>query len=781
MLHASIDASLDSGSIARLNVGEEFCLPETLSEEISGERALPLQNFLHEVEFVADTYLIPSTVVLLPRLKDPQLFATFFDVLAILLDIGSGNALAKKLCEASFVRIAAEVKSGLSKENNANEDGRSIDNFFIHLACKLDDTCDKASLKATLSETLPSIRSLPSEWALFFSDSASSNIDATIVCPVWCACISLVYLSVRFGDPLWKHETILKCISNCVSNETSTANMPLVVKRHVIYLWANARTRSRIADNCIFLADQKLFSIIEDECATRDLFLPEECFILWILDYAEKSEIKFWALSVLFSQQNSEVDSPSTNPDNMTQTMTAYRKSLDFYSICLRILSLETPKIISRAFHVVCFVMGDIDDLECVVQIKEIIHKIILARASELHHPNLLALVNLYRYTLSSASSIISEVDLKLTNRLCNLFTECPYHGVRVMILNCLNQLIFHMQKSNGSSHAAVVCSEHFLKEVVSFLPQNLTFTGKQAQRVSSASLVFVSKLVSVVSAQRIQTTTIKSIIVNKKVIIAGLACPGSVLFQLACLQFWSNFLKLDKRQVIFLQNGEDPLHLDDEDLETLLIYHQNLLLHENKSVKELCIVGIPFVLKALKNVYDDFENPWNNFLLQHFAESIVVNSDLELHLKILLFLLRCSTDMETITGIASSVTGILRNRQQKVGSEATDVLLLEIVCIFVKAGQLSALQNREVNTFLHILEDRANGLLTEQLHLNEAKASAFLIFEEVLFTVYNEDHRTLENCIGDFKECKDMVARNLEERNQFKTANKIITKSSWK
>ena len=714
---------------------------------------------LGEIQHIMDCYIIPSTAMLLPFVRDTEVFKSFFGILLVLLSNSTDNALAKKLCESSFVRIASEVKAGLMREDQASESGTLIDNFLVLLASKLDDTRDETGLNNTLSEALPFLHTAPSEWHLFFNN-ASSCLDMNIIYPIRLACISLLYLSTRFGDPLWKSEVIISCLSHCMSEENQFQDLSTALKRHVIYLWAYARNHTKITDNEILLTEESIISIIEKEPRPINLFIREQCFIHWIICSASQLETKIWTLSELFSlSENIGLETEDAPIDDIEKSLIFFRNSHEFYTICTEILASQKLSTVKRTIEVLSFVIGDGKDVEPFDQIKVMINKIILSHASELDHFNVVGLLELYRHLLLSPTSVVSDVDWKLANRLCNLFLEYPITDVRIAVLNSLNQLLFHEKKSDNSSQVAVLCNALFLEELYAFVPRQTVYDVNQDEKLAAASLIFLSQLITIISSQMFPAASIKPIIVQKEVLIFSLAFSDSPLVQLACLQFWNSFITIGSTCAYIFQREDESLYLCEDDLKTILIYIQNLLLHEEQLIRDLSMKIMFQVVHALRIKNSDFHSPWNTFLLQHLIDNSSPGSDLEFKMKTILFLLKNDTHLKGMTAVVSLVMKLIKNRSHDMSIDVIEALL-QLICMLAKEGKFSVHQYKDVNIFLHNLEDHAKGLLTEQMPVSEAIRPLFTIYQKVLFPLHNSGQITMAIYLEAITECKDIVTR---------------------
>ena len=712
---------------------------------------------LEEITYIADLYLIPATVMLLPWIRDPCIFISFFDILAVLLSNNTDKDFANKLCEASFVRIAVEVKSRLIRDNDSIESGLFVDKFLIVLICKLDDTCDGAGLKATLSAALPSLRTPPSEWHFYFS-KASAKLDINMVLPIRLACISLLYISARFGSPLWRNNITLQCITNFIADEINLESFSMALKRQLIYLWAYARSYLKDVDGDSLLAEKSIFSLIEHEREPEGLFIPDECFVHWILIYAKKAHTKLLVLSEYFALiETCDIDCKDTRIRAMIKSLSPYRNNLDFYGICIEILASGRSNIIRPALNIVSCMIRDGDNLDNVCKIKENINRTLLSKGSEINQLNAVTLLELYRNLLLLHSSTVTDVDLKVANRLCNLFLECPFTDVHIAVLNALNQFMFHLRKSENPSHVSVICNERFIKEVATFIPHQMEFRTIQVERLSAACLVFVSQLAVTLTAQRFRAASIQQINLKKEVLIVGLAYSKSSLIQLACLQFWSSLLALGQSQALFFQNGEESLNLCEEEIQLILIYIQNLLLSNEKLIRDMSVMGISQAVHALQKLGSNFESPWNAFILEFFHENLAFDFDLEFNIKTVLFLFKNGTQLKDMTAVVSSVMHIIKSRQADIDREVTEDLL-QLICILAGKGQFSASQTGEIDTFLHTLEDQTRGLITRQSKLiSKAK---FVLFSEVLFPVHNECQASMESVLECIAECKKKLSR---------------------
>ena len=724
-------------------------------EQSSGIKELSLQ----EMQRIADLYLIPSTVMLLPSVKQQEVFSSFFKIILFLLGNSTDKAFAKKLCESSFVRIALEVKAASMSDDRASESRTLIDNFLVLLACKLDDTRDEIGLNNTLSEAFSVLQTAPGEWHLFFN-KASSSLDINIVHPIRLACISLLYVSVRFGDPLWKSDVILNCISNCIEDEFQLHDLPTAVKRHVIYLWAYARNNTKTTDAEILRAESKVASLIEKEHTPSYLFIPEACFVHWIIGSATTLKTKVWALSELFSlDKNAGSDSDGTHIEDISKSLALYKDHLEFYAVCTEILATGKFSVVRQAIDVITFVIGDGTNRDVFSKIKMIINRKILSHGSELDHFNLVALLEFYRHLLLSHASEISDVDLKLASRLCSLFLEYSITDIRVAILNSLNQFLYYIKNNGDSSQAAVVCNQMFLEELDKCIPRQMTSEGIESEKLASASLVFVSQLIGTMSSQKFPTVCIQPIIVQREVLIISLACSGSPLIQLACLQFWNCFLALSPTHSYIFQGVEEPLYLSEDDLQTILIYIQNLLLNEEQLIREASMKAMFKVVEALKLKNSDFRSPWNAFILLQLLDSLVPGSDLEFKLKTINFLLNNGTQLAEMTVIVPPVMNLIESGLPDTNIEVLQALL-HLISILAKDVQLSAHQITDMKKFLHSLEDHARGLLPEQNQLEQTTRPQFAIYHDVLLPVYKEDQATTNSYLESITKCKDVVDR---------------------
>ena len=721
---------------------------------------------LEEIKYIADMYLIPSTVMLLPFVKDPEVIKSFFDILIVILSNDTDTAFATKLCESSFVRIALDVKAGMLKEDPASDSGIFIDNFLVLLICKLDDTYDELGLMTTLRETLPFLRAAPSDWHLFFN-KAPSNLDMNLVYPIRLACISLLYVSTRFGDPLWKADVILRCMSHCMLDEEYLAEVTTALKRQVIFLWAYARTHSNIVTNEIVFAEKSIVSFIEKENKCTSFFIREKCFIHWVIDSRATSETKIWALSELLAQSN-VADCKDAKIGDIINGLTVYRNSQEFYMICTKILAFAKYAIARKALDVISFVIGDNDDSEIHFQVKVIMNKIILSHGCQLDHCNILILLELYRYLLLSPSSTISDVDLKLASRLCNLFLEYRTADVQVAVLNSLSQFLFHINKKGDSSEVAVLCNELFLKEVDAFIPRQLDYNGLQKEKSASASLVFLSQFIATVSTQAFPTVSIKPFIVDKEVLILSLAYSGSTLIQLACLQFWNCFLTLGQTCAYFYESEEEPLNLCEDDLKKILIFTQNLLLNEVQLIREFSMKGIFRVMQRLKSKDRNFESPWTTFIVVHLVETLSPGTDLEFKLRTILFLLNADKHVTFMKSVASSVMKLITSPSQDLSVDVIK-LLLDLILILAKYDQLSVHQLTDMSMFLHKVDDCARGLLIEkQQKTDKIVKSPFSIYCDVLLPACNEDPINMNSYLENITECKNVIAEQQRRMDHF-------------
>ena len=734
--------------------------PDSDTSQSSGGEKLCLE----EIQHIADVYLIPSTVMLLPFVKDPEVIKSFFDILIVILNNDTDTAFATKLCESSFVQIALDIKAGILKEYPAGDSGIFIDNFLALLICKLDDACDKVGLMTTLKETLPFLRAAPSDWHLFFNKS-SPNLDMKLVYPIRLACISLLYVSTRFGDPLWKVDVVLKCISHCMLDEKYLEDLAIALQRHVIFLWAYARTHSNVVTNDIILTEKSIISFIQKENKCNSLFIREKCFIHWIIDSRARAETKIWALSELLAQSNG-TDCKDADIGDIIKGLTLYRNSQEFYLICTEILAFTKYAVARKALDVISFVIGEDDDSEIHLHAKVMMNKIILSHGSQLNHCNLLILLEFYRYLLLLPSTV-SNVDLKLASRLCNLFLEYRIAEVHVAVLNSLSQFLFHLRKNGASSKVAVLCNELFLKEVDAFIPRQMECNGHQREKTASASLVFVSQFIATVSTQTFPTVSIKPFIVDKEVLIHSIAYSGSPLIQLACLQFWNCFFALGQTRAYFYQNVEEPLSVCKDDLKKLLIFTQNLLLNEVQLIREFSMKGMFRVMQRLKSKEMDFESPWNTFILVHMVENLSPGSDLEFSLRTILFLLNTDNHVTSMKAVVSSVMKVVTSPSQDLSVDVIK-LLLELILMLAKHGQLSVHQLTDMGIFLHSVEDRARGLLTEKWEKTDKNVKVpFAIYCDVLLPLFNEDPINLSSYLESITECKYIIAEQQRRMDQ--------------
>ena len=433
-----------------------------------------------------------------------------------------------------------------------------------------------------------------------------------------------------------------------------------------------------------------------------------------------------------------------SNFDEIINILSSYKNNYEFYATCIDVVACGTQKVVQKLVEVIASLLQKSDNSCFVLRIKETIHKILLTKGAQLDHTNLTGLFQVYRCLPSIENEPILDIDLKLANRSCNVYVECQDLDVRLAILNWLTQLLYIIQQSGGHSHLTVAYNESFLKEVSSSLPRKLQFPSPYFEKVSAATLIFTSQLAKSVTSQSIQTETLPVIMLSKRLLIKGLLFTDSPLIQLACCQFWNEFLQLEHGKVYVLQQHEEsagPMRVDLNDLRTLLFQFQNLLLCQDNLVKEIAIKCLAEVLKVLRKSDTEFRSPWNAFLLELLTESLQVASEKVLHLKAMLVLVEAETPIQQMRAFQKSVTSLLKEDDIDQGVE---LLLLKLIFFVIDKCQLTDEEKNNVSVFLHRLEDRARGFTQDKTPTVEEDKPLFVVASGVLFPNVFEKDSTL-------------------------------------
>lgn len=442
-----------------------------------------------------------------------------------------------------------------------------------------------------------------------------------------------------------------------------------------------------------------------------------------------------------------------SNADEIINILSSYKSNCEFYATCIDVVACGTQKVVQKLVAVIASLLQTSDNSNFLLGIKEMIHKIVLTNGTQLDHTNLAGLFQVYRYLPTNVNEPILDVDLKFANRSCNVYVECQDLDVRLAILNWLNQLLHIMQQSSYHSQLIVVYNENFLKEVSSSLPRKLQFPGPYIEKISAATLVFTSQLAKSVASQNLQTETLPLIILNKQILIKGLLFTDSPLIQLACCQFWNEFLQLEHGKVYILQQDQEstgPMQLELNDLRTLLFQFQNLLLGQDNVIKEICIKCLAEVLKVLCKTYAEFQSPWNAFLLELLTESLQVASERVLHLKAMLVLLESDTPIQQMRAFLTSVTSLLKEDNM---DREVELLLLKLTFFVIDKCQLADEEKSNVSIFLHRLEDRAKGFTLDKTPTVERDRPLFVVASGVLFPNVCEKDPTITSYLSKIEE----------------------------
>ena len=445
-----------------------------------------------------------------------------------------------------------------------------------------------------------------------------------------------------------------------------------------------------------------------------------------------------------------------SNFDEIINVLSSYKNNYEFYATCVDVVAFGTQKVVQKLVDVIASLLQKSDDSSFVLRIKEIIHMILLTKGTQLDHINLTGLFQVYRCLPTNVNEPILDIDLKLANRSCNVYVECQDLDVRLAILNWLNQLLYIMQQSScqsSYSHLTVVYNENFLKEVSSSLPRKLQFPGLYIEKVSAATLIFTSQLTKLVASQTIQRETLPLITLSKQLLIKGLLFTDSTLIQLACCQFWNEFLQLEHGTAYVLQQHEEsarPMHLDLNDLRTLLFQFQNLLLCQDNLIQEIAIKCLAEVLKVLRKSYAEFRSPWNAFLLELLTESLQATSEKVLHLKAMLVLLEAETPIRQMRAFQKSVTGLLKEDDN---DRDVELLLLKLIFFIIDKCKLTDEERSNVSIFLHRLEDRAKGFTQDKTLTVEKDKPLFIVASGVLFPNVFEKDSTITSYLSKIEE----------------------------
>ena len=691
---------------------------------------------------MADLYLIPATVILIPFIKVSKIFASFFHLLSLLLEDVNGAVFAKKLCEASFIRMASEIKCRLLAEQNNEFSISYIHQFLVKLANKLDGPNKQISLGAIMEKTLPFLNPPPREWYLYFGRS-SSNADVNIVLPVRTACISLLYLSTRFADkPIWKPETIIKSISNCLLTDCSFEDD--VTYRNLFYLWSYAKAKFQNEDQDIHEGEKRLLSILERMIEVNDMFISEKCFIIWVLTASDSKKVKQWVLTEVFSSliPNSG-GSTNINLSRILDTLSSFAANAEFYVTCTNIVTYQRGDIVAHAVKVMSHMIQNGSEVDFVPSLKDAIAKQIFSNGSDLDHVNVTALLTIYSNLLTREIDKIHDGDLKFSSMVCRLFIENPYPQIRIGVLNFLNQFLSLIGKHGCSFQAAVICKEIFMKEIVSLLPRSFKFAGESFEKLASASLVLISQLVMLISSQNIETIPIQTIELNKELLLSGVTCKESQLLQNACLLFWSNFLSTNKSEIGFLKHNGLPFKLNNDEMRTLLAYSQNLIFFEESLTKEIGSRCLLSIMSLLRTTLPEFRSPWNIFILDHCIKNLANASEKEFCIQLLQQLLDQGIQPQNRKTLISSIMKILNHHP--LGGQAYEIALMKIVFFLVDQNCLSDEEKECVNCYLHRLEDCLNGFIASKSLGMKNENHTHCIVNGVIFPLRNEDGLSLK------------------------------------
>lgn len=615
---------------------EEALLTDLLPATQSSNTHNSSQAFNDFVMKAIDETCITAVMVNYEAISNAAVFEILFKLLNSQLQDNNKDkttTFAKKLSVASFIRISMEISGRFCK------DGSNLP-LMMELKCFQKSLITNLNKEYLESEQLMGILELAAipgsaeEYLTLLSqaclDPISMDVSDQMLFKIQCYCIELLYLAYSYHDSILSDMELIRGIHNFICLNRNLVVLPVLTLKHLLHLYTDITIKHQCETLNGLIESEK---IIEHQLLKFNLeeFQAVSCntttFVQWVFQSETlcKSVGKCLLNNVLSTNKECiELGLWKTFGDSKTAvrdllSLIASEDKVMVNKVCKTIKRILTENATTQENKQVAFQV-----------IEEELQRLFLMNKGTVLPDHVLSAMLQILLSLQVSKGV--DVDMKIFHLVVDVLTKAAYTTPNITIagVNYLNIALWTNMRSGRPNIAAMLLSNKafmlWLQKVLTEMKfPSFGVDNSTVLNVFGVCMILLSNLI--ISQSKFEIKTTYSVTLDKVGFLGLLNDYHNCILRLASLVFWGTFLDINTETfVIFSKEqgaDEEESALTEPDYKVMLVYLQNALMHESKSIRNCAMRCLKVFLSCTQRRNHCSSNPWNKVILESFRFSL--------------------------------------------------------------------------------------------------------------------------------------------------------------
>ena len=561
------------------------------------------------------------------EVENPEIFENVCIILNNRISSGAsaGSELAEKLLSSSFLRVCLEVSSKFCQCQGSKELSLQISSLVRQLVLVTCESTERDQVQEIVDLTPKEFPKSAGACVMLLSQQSmhpkTGEVSDQVLFNTQCLCIEILYAAFKNHDMLLTEATLMKTLDQYLTIHPGISHLPIITQKHLVCLYVQCvnklreRPKSASSESGDLYASSDILSQTLADVSLDEferIVTIDTSFLEWVFS-SEVLAVKFGHFMLL-------------NWLKMGQSSLALHSLLQRNPFCfqalLSLLMSSEPCTVNNGLEVLEGLFDNktngVGDLlggsfrKCVM---DCFHKLLLGH---LEGRQISSIVRILTAILMKSG----ELEVKLVHHIVNNITQTEASPEIILpCLNFLNVLLQEILKKGQTSVGSFLLAKKTVYECLQYILDDIkkVFTGPRHERrdvnIYSSALSLVGQLIT----WQTLPTPPHVFRLPKEDLIQLLHKNASVM-GIAALVFWKcifdAMIKKQDHAFVFTK-GQDTTLLTPNDLQAILVFIQNFLVHESEMVRQIAILCLEGLLQSADKPILYAGNPWNRIVLE--------------------------------------------------------------------------------------------------------------------------------------------------------------------